>query len=314
VTPHPQSQALIDAAIASGRPPLHKLANAVEARRVFKETRTPLFPPVPQIGATRDLAIPGPGGNIPARLYRPLGSEAATPLPALVFFHGGGWVVGDLDTHDILCRELANRANCAVVSVDYRLAPEHKFPAAFDDSLAATRYVAERARQLGVDASRIAVGGDSAGGNLAAAVAIACRDHGGPALRFQLLIYPATDLAMRTNSHTTLGEGYLLTRDLMRYFVQCYAPDERDWADWRTSPMRAADLSRLPPAFVAAAELDPLVDEGKQYADRLAAAGVATAYKRYEGMLHGFYLYGGVIDMTAEAIADAAAALAAELR
>ncbi len=275
---------------------------------MFKETRAPLFPPVPQVAAARDISIAGSHGAIPARCYRPLGSSATTALPAVVFFHGGGWVVGDLDTHDILCRELANQSSSALIAVDYRLAPEHAFPAAFDDALAATRWVAANAASLAIDAARLAVAGDSAGGNLAAAVALACRGAG-PALRMQLLIYPVTDFSIDTASYRNLGQDYLLTRELMRYFIDCYVPDRSLREDWRAAPLRAKDLAKLPEAFIAAAEYDPLLDEGKAYAERLAAAGVPVTYRLYPGMLHGFYLCGGVIDMTQVAIAEAGAAL-----
>jgi acetyl esterase len=306
---HPQSLALIDAAKKAGRPAYYELDGPVAARRQFIETRGPLFPPVPDIGPVRDLAIPAPHGSVAARLCRPLASAPDVALPVLVFFHGGGWVVGDVDTHDILCRLLSNYANCAVLSVHYRLAPEHKFPAAFDDALLATRYVAANAKSLGVDASRIAVGGDSAGGNLAAAVALALRDQGGPALRMQVLIYPVTDMSMQTESYRTLGNDYLLTHALMNYFKDCYLRNPADVKDWRASPLLAASHAKLPPAHVATAEFDPLRDEGKLYADRLKEAGVPVSYRCHEGMLHGFFLYGGKVDPADAAVREAAEAL-----
>ncbi|MCJ7837772.1 MAG: alpha/beta hydrolase, partial [Burkholderiales bacterium] len=208
----PQMQAVLEKA-ASAALPAYSTVSAVEARRLYKETRAALSPPVPEVESVRDLAASGPAGPIPLRLYRGLGTTADAPLPVLVYFHGGGWTIGDLDTHDIVCRTLANRARCAVVSVDYRMGPEHKFPAAVEDCLAATRWVAGQAATLCVDAARIAVGGDSAGGNLAAVVAIILRDAGGPPLVFQALVYPATDQRMDSASHSKFGEGYLLTRD-----------------------------------------------------------------------------------------------------
>ena len=288
-----QMQAVIERVNNSGLPPFCTVS-AVEARRLYKETRGALAPAVPETGAVRDLAVPGPAGAIPLRLYRGLGTDADAPLPVLVYFHGGGWTIGDLDTHDIVCRTLANRARCAVVSVDYRMGPEHKFPAAVDDSIAATRWAAEQGQALGIDASRIAVGGDSAGGNLATVVALALRDAGGPPLVFQALVYPATDQRMDSASHTKFGEGYLLTRNNMHWFRDNYlAP--ADYDDWRASPLRAADVSRLPPAHIITAGYDPLMDEGRAYSDRLVAAGVPVLYECFEGMAHGFLTMGGAV-------------------
>jgi acetyl esterase len=228
-----------------------------------------------------------------------------------VFFHGGGWTIGDLDTHDVVCRQLANGARCAVFSVDYRLAPENPFPAAVDDCMAATAFVSKNSVSLGIDRKRIAVGGDSAGGNLAAVVSILARDAGGPAIAFQLLIYPATDQRGGFPSHERNGKGYLLTRESMDFFRACYLPRREDWSDWRASPLLAKDLSRLPPAFVLTAGFDPLVDEGRAYAERLAREGVKVEYREYEGMVHGFVLMGGVVDRANAAVADCAAALKA---
>ena len=288
----PQMQAVIERVAKSALPPYYSVS-AVEARRLYKETRAALSPPVPAVAAVRDLAASGPEGPIALRLYRGLGAQAGA-LPALVYFHGGGWTIGDLDTHDIICRTLANNARCAVVAVDYRMGPEHKFPAAVEDCVAATRWVAEQAAALGVDAARIAVGGDSAGGNLATVVAITLRDAGGPPLVFQALVYPATDQRMDSASHSRFGEGYLLTRDNMLWFRDNYlAPGDYD--DWRASPIRAADLARLPPAHIITAGYDPLVDEGRAYSDRLLAAGVPVLYECFEGMAHGFLTMGGVV-------------------
>ncbi|MBE0623088.1 MAG: alpha/beta hydrolase [Burkholderiales bacterium] len=288
-----QMQAVIERVNQSGLPPFYTVS-AVEARRLYKETRGALAPPVPDVGEVRDLAAPGPAGAIPLRLYRGLGTEAGAPLPVLVYFHGGGWTIGDLDTHDIVCRTLANKARCAVVSVDYRMGPEHKFPAAVDDCVAATRWVAREATALSVDATRIAVGGDSAGGNLATVVAITLRDAGGPPLVFQALAYPATDQRMDSASHTKFGEGYLLTRNNMLWFRDNYLASA-DYDDWRASPIRAADLARLPQAHIITAGYDPLVDEGRAYSDRLVAAGVPVLYECFEGMAHGFLTMGGVV-------------------
>lgn len=303
----PQMQAVLERAAKSALPPYYSVS-AVEARRLYKETRAALYPPVPEVEAVRELAARGPAGPIPLRLYRGLGT-AAGALPVLVYFHGGGWTIGDLDTHDIVCRTLANRARCAVIAVDYRMGPEHKFPAAVEDCIAATRWVAEQGAALGVDAARIAVGGDSAGGNLATVVAISLRDAGGPPLAFQALVYPATDQRMDSASHAKFGEGYLLTRNNMLWFRDNYlAP--ADYEDWRASPIRAADLARLPPAHIITAGYDPLVDEGRAYSDRLVAAGVPVLYECFEGMAHGFLTMGGVVAAANHALYRLAQSLA----
>ena len=284
-------RAVLDRIAQSGLPLLHTVG-AVEARRLYRETRGALSPSVPKVAQVRDFAFPGPAGPVPLRFYR--GPDTQDALPLLVFFHGGGWTIGDLDTHDIICRTLANNARCAVLAVDYRMGPEHRFPAAVDDSIAATRWAAGHAGELGIDAARIAVGGDSAGGNLAAVVAISLRDAGGPALVHQALIYPATDQRQDSASHKKFAEGYLLTRDALVWFRDNYlAP--ADYDDWRASPVRAADLSRLPPAHIITAGFDPLMDEGHAYADALSAAGVAVQYECFEGMAHGFLTMGGAV-------------------
>jgi acetyl esterase len=229
-------------------------------------------------------------------------------LAALVYFHGGGWVIGDLDTHDVLCRELANGSGCAVVSVHYRLAPEHRFPAAVDDALAATRWVRANAASLAIDATRLAVGGDSAGGNLAAVVAIAERDAGAK-LAFQLLIYPATDQRAGHPSHSANAQGYLLTSDSIRYYHDHYLGDRGHDTDWRASPLLARDLSGLPPALVITAGFDPLRDEAMDYAVRLTAAGSRCAYVCYERQIHGFVTMGRLLDEARSAVALAGAEL-----
>jgi acetyl esterase len=259
----PQMQRVIERVAKSALPPFYTVG-AEEARRLYKETRAVLSPPVPEVGEVRDLAARGPAGPIRLRLYRGLGTSAGAPLPLLVYFHGGGWTIGDLDTHDIVCRTLANNAGCMVIAVDYRMGPEHKFPAAVEDCIAATRWVAAQAGSLGVDAGRIALGGDSAGGNLATVVAISLRDAGGPPLVFQALVYPATDQRLDSASHAKFGEGYLLTRNNMLWFRDNYLR-AGDYDDWRASPLRAADLARLPPAHIITAGYDPLLDEGRAY-------------------------------------------------
>jgi len=289
----PQMQAVLERVARSALPPFHTVS-AEEARRIYKDTRAVLSPPAPEVGEVRELAASGPEGPIPLRLYRGLGTAANARLPLLAYFHGGGWTIGDLDTHDIICRTLANNAHCALIAVDYRMGPEHKFPAAVQDCIAATRWMAAEAPALGVDAARIAVGGDSAGGNLAAVVAITLRDAGGPPLVFQALAYPATDQRMDSASHARFGEGYLLTRNNMLWFRDNYL-DPQNYDDWRASPLRAADLARLPPAHIITAGYDPLLDEGRAYSDRLVAAGVPVLYECFEGMAHGFLTMGGVV-------------------
>jgi acetyl esterase len=309
---HPQTQAVLDALAAMKLTPPDQLP-VEQARAQFMRSRARFLAAPQPVGAIEDLAIPGPAGPIPLRIYRPRGSAAGSLLPALVFMHGGGWVFGNLDSHDPMCRELCNLSGCALVSVDYRLAPEHRFPAAFDDTLAAIRHLAREGASLGVDGSRLAAGGDSAGGNLAAAAAIAFRDQGGPRLALQLLIYPVTDLGMDTPSYSAFADGYMLTRDRMRYFRDAYLSAPHHVDDWRVSPLRAADHSRLPPALIITASHDPLVDEGRRYADRLTAAGVAATYRCYDGMVHGFMTMAGAIDDGRLAVAQAAAAVQAAL-
>jgi acetyl esterase len=296
---HPQVAELLVRAARSALPPYHTVSAPV-ARRIYRDTRAILAPKAPELPEVRLLATE----NFTLRLYRPVKSEK---LPALVYFHGGGWTIGDIDTHDVLCRQLAAGARCVVVSVDYRLAPEYPFPAAVDDCFAATRYVADNAAKLNIGS--IAVGGDSAGGNLAATVSLLARDAGGPAIAFQLLIYPATDQRLATASHQRNAQGYLLTRDAIDYFRRAYLPDEKDWTDWRASPLLAESHADLPPALVITAGFDPLLDEGRAYAERLKAAGGAVEYREYADMVHGFILFGGVLDTANTAVADCCTAL-----
>lgn len=298
---HPQVAALLERVARSPLPLYHTVPPFV-ARRIYRDTRAVLSPPPPQLAETKLMIFPG---AIAVRAYRPVPNET---LPALVFFHGGGWTIGDLDTHDVVCRQISNGARCAVFSVDYRLAPESPFPAAIEDCISATRHVFKEAKSLKVDPGRIAVGGDSAGGNLAAVVALALRGIG---IAYQLLVYPATDQRCAFPSHEKNGKGYLLTSEGIEYFRGCYLPDKKDWTDWRASPLLAPSHADLPPAFVLTAGYDPLVDEGRAYAERLAAAGVEVTYREYAGMVHGFVLFGGVLDSANAAIAECCAALRA---
>ena len=252
-----------------------------------------------------DRTIPGPEGAIPLRIYTPVGGHDRA-LPCLVYYHGGGWVVGDLDGVDTACRALANRAECRVVSVDYRLAPEHKFPAPLDDCYAALEWVAANGPSIGIDPARLAVGGDSAGGNLGAAVCIKARDERGPTLQMQLLIYPVTNHDFNSASYRDNGEGYVLTLDKMRWFWEHYLNNVGDGRNPLASPLLAPDLSRLQRAFVLTAEFDPLRDEGEEFAVRLREAGVPVRMTRYDGQIHGFFLRSGLFPAAATAIDDAA--------
>lgn len=260
----------------------------------------------PEVSKVEMREVDGPAGKIPVRIYTPAGNA---PWPGLVFFHGGGFVVCDLDSHDATCRELANGADCVVVSVDYRLAPEAKFPAAPEDCYAATRWVSREADQLGIDPARIAVAGDSAGGNLAAVVAMMCRDRDGPSLVHQLLIYPVTDNRFDTTSYKDNGSGYFLSANMMRWFWHHYLESEADGENPLASPLRARDLSGLPSATVLTAEYDPLRDEGRAYAKRLQEAGVATAHTNYPGVFHGFIGMTAQIPRARRAVEESCAAL-----
>jgi acetyl esterase len=302
----PQAQAFLEHLAATGAPPLHELS-VEQARQVIVTLFGTQGEPEP-IGAVQDCTIPGAAGEMAARIYTPHGTG---PFPILVYFHGGGWVIGNLEAYDATCRALTNAAGCLVVTMEYRLAPEHKFPAAPEDCYAAAQWVAAHAGALGGDPRRIAVGGDSAGGNLAAVVAQMARDRGGPALCYQLLVYPVTDHHYDTPSYRDNADGYLLTKDAMVWFWNHYLRGAADGSHPMASPLRAASLSGLPPALVLTAEFDPLRDEGEAYAARLREAGVAVTLRRYQGMIHGFFSLGAVLDRGKQAIQDAGAALRA---
>jgi acetyl esterase len=306
---HPQAKFLLDLMVERQIPPTHMLSPA-DARTFYRERRAVTQPEPPPIAETRDLQANGPHGPIALRLYHPqTAADRKNAPPVLVYLHGGGWVMGDLDTHDTLCRELANGSGCAVAAVDYRMGPEHRFPAAVDDCIAATRWVYDHGAEFGVDASRLAVGGDSAGGNLATVVAIALRDAGDLPVRFQLLIYPATDQRRGWPSHTSNGQGYLLTADTIAYFHDHYIPDKVMDLDWRASPLLHPDLSRLPPALVLTAGYDPLRDEALQYSHRLTQAGNRCTHILFERQIHGFITMGRVIDEANSAVQICAAEL-----
>ena len=304
----PQARALMDLVAARGVPPTH-LMTPEDARRFYRERRFFTQPDPPEVSLVQELVASGLHGDIPMRLIRPAGVAQEVKLPVLVYYHGGGWTIGDRDTHDTLCRQLANGAGCAVVSVDYRMGPEHHFPAAVDDTLAATRWVHDHAGELALDAARLAIGGDSAGGNLAAVVALAARDAGDLPITFQLLVYPATDMRAVAPSHTACAQGYMLTADSIAYYRGHYIPDVGQWSDWRASPLLREDLQGLPPALVLTAGFDPLRDEGRQYADRLSAAGNAAQYVCFERQIHGFITMGRVLDEANTAVDLCAAVL-----
>ena len=304
----PQAQQVCDLIVASGRPPIETLSPD-EARAVYLASKAILQPDPPEVAEVRALQAAGPGGPIPLRLYRGQGTDAKAALPALIYFHGGGWVIGNLESHDQVCRALANAIGAIVVAVDYRLAPEHKFPAAAEDAIAATRWIADNAGGIGIDARRLAVAGDSAGGNLAAVVCLDARDRAAPALVFQLLIYPGTDMAMAHPSHHRHAQQLPLTRAGMRWFVGHYLRCPADEADWRASPLRAASLKNLPPALVITAGFDPLRDEGEAYAQALAEAGVPVKLECFAGQIHGFMTMGRIVDDSGRAIALGATAL-----
>jgi len=304
--PDPQIEALLQKMQERGAPPVQTLT-PIQAR----ESRNPVFielgGPPELLENVENLTIPDPSGQIPVRVYTPQGSG---PFPVLVYFHGGGWVICNLDTHDSVCRSLSKGASCVVVSVAYRLAPEHKFPAAVEDAYAATEWTADNADGINVDRDRIAVGGDSAGGNLAAVVSHMARDKKGPSLAYQLLVYPVTDLSsLDTDSYREHGQDYILTKDSMAYYRSHYLKGKEDSEDPYASPLLAEQMSGLPPALVITAEFDVLTDEGEAYANRLKQAGVPVSYVCFKGMIHAFFSLSSVVDRAKEAIKEASAGL-----
>jgi acetyl esterase len=307
----PDAAAVYQAFLESGRPPYDTVSPS-EARELYLQGRVVTNPEPPELKSVAPLAIPAPCGAIPARIYTPLRLRQNNGLaPCLVFFHGGGWVIGDLDSHDVVCRKLADEGEMIVVAVDYRRAPEDKFPAAFDDAFTATRWIAANAKQLGIDASRLVVGGDSAGGNLAAVVAIAARDGGGPAITAQMLIYPVTDVSMTHPSHREPETSLLLSHSLIHWFRDQYLTGTADIEDWRASPLEAVTLAGLPPAYVLIAGADPLRDEGDEYAAKLKQAGVPVTYRAFPGQFHGFFTMGKLLEQANVAVREIGAWLRA---
>jgi acetyl esterase len=306
---HPQCKAFLDQLAAMGGKQLYEMT-PVEARATGAALAD-LGVPVQEVARIENRTVPGPAQPIPIRIYRPVPGGT---LPALVYFHGGGWVLGGLDSHDRECRALANLSGCTFIAVDYRLAPEHPFPAAVEDAYAATRYIADHAAEFGIDPQRLAVGGDSSGGNLAAVVTMIAREKGGPKIAFQLLVYPAVDA---TDDHrpsmVQYAEGHFLTRPLMDYFLRLYFPKPEDRRTVQASPLFATDFRGLPPALVITAECDLLRDQGELYAQKLRDAGVPVTVKRYDGMIHPFFSFGGIMDAARAAHAAAASAVRSAL-
>ncbi|TAJ83767.1 alpha/beta hydrolase [Reyranella sp.] len=300
---------LMDQANKAGRPKLESLPHAIGRAAVDKMSEDSEADP-PEVAATIDGTLPSPGGEIRFRRYRPLGAMPG-PLPTLIYYHGGGFVIGNIETHDSTCRRLANKSRCQVISIDYRLSPEHPFPAPLDDGLAAFRHIRDKAAAFEADPARLAVGGDSAGGAVAAVVCQACRDAGEQMPAFQMLIYPATDSSKQSASRTAFAEGYFLSGSLMDWFWKAYVPNGTDLSDLRLSPLLAKDFKGLPPAFVLTAGFDPLRDEGRAYADRLIDAGVKTTYVNYPGTIHGFFSLTRFLKQGLKANDEAAAVMAA---
>jgi acetyl esterase len=305
----PDVRHLLDQLEQQGLPPFEDMSVS-QAREVIGGFIELQAEP-PAIARVEDRTVPGPAGEIPIRVYTP---EAETGGPMIVYYHGGGWVIGNLDVVDKPCRALAQQTSSVVVSVDYRLAPEHKFPACVDDCYAATVWAAEHAAELGGDARRLVVSGDSAGGNLAAVVSLLARDRGGPHIAYQVLIYPVTDHSFDRPSYRENADGYLLTTAAMRHFWGLYLNTPEEGAAPIASPLRATDLSGLPPALVVTCEFDPLRDEGEAYAERLRAAGVPVKISRYDGMIHGFFWMSGAVRRAHDLFDEIAAELAAALR
>ncbi|MBS0512265.1 MAG: alpha/beta hydrolase [Proteobacteria bacterium] len=309
----PEARSLLDMAYRVGAPRFHDLS-VDQARRSFQKLHFAFRGEGPAVASTIEVPIPRPDGStMLARLYRPLQSHAAEPLPTLIWFHGGGWCVGDVASHDVLCRELSNQSGCAVLSVEYRLAPEHPFPAASDDARLAFDWVQAQAELLGVDATRLALGGDSAGGNLSLVTALALRDEAGPQPGFLLLIYPSTEIVSERPSRSRYAEGYFLDRGTLDWFFGHYLPCGST-EDWRASPMRAASLAGLPPMLLMSAEFDPLVDDCAAFAERVRAEGGDVVYEEVAGVIHGYFTLGKCFPEARRSVARAARALGERLK
>jgi acetyl esterase len=308
----PVMKMILDQMAAQPGPKMHELS-APEARAMFTGLMEVAGPKDVPIGKIVNLTCPGPAGEIPLRVYTPV-APAADALPTLVYYHGGGFVIGDLDTHDGLCRLLANEASVRVIAVDYRLAPEHKFPAAVEDAFAALTYIETHVAELGVDANRLAVGGDSAGGALAAIVAQMAKEVGDPKIAFQLLLFPVTQIGATTASLEKFAEGYFLERAGLDWFFANYLPPGADKSDPKVSPMAASSLAGLPPAYLMTAECDPLHDEGVTYAAKLREAGVDVVVADHAGLVHDFIYLQAMLPQAAQAMKEAAGAVSAALK
>ena len=305
----PKAQALIEA-MEGAFPPLDENMSAPDLRALIKQASHVITVAPEAVGSVENRTIPGPGGEIPIRIYRPATGPDDGPLPVVVFFHGGGFVVCDLDSHDDICRAVTNASKCVLVAVDYCLAPEHPFPEPPEDGYAATAWVASHGDELGVDATRLAVMGDSAGGGMAAAVCLMARDRGGPRIAFQVLVYPMLNYDFTTPSHVNTGEGYFLKSEEVQWYWRRYlANPDVDGSHPYASPLQASDHSRLPPALVITAEHDPLRDEGEAYGAALRAAGVDAVVTRYDGMFHSFLSFLKDLDPAVTAKEEVGAAL-----
>jgi len=307
MTQNPQLQGLLELIHGNDAPPAGSAGPEV-ARQGYIALHSMVDPTDVPIGKVEDMSFKHAKVDVPVRVYTPVAAPGGA-LPCLIFFHGGGFVIGDLESHDALCRQLANDSGCRVVAVDYRLAPEHPFPAAVDDAYAAVQWVEVQAGNLGIDANRIGVAGDSAGGNLAAVVSQMSAKLNGPKISIQLLIYPGVHSGGDMPSITENGKGFMLEKATLDWFGSCYVPEGVDTTDPRLSPLLAEDVSGLPPAYIVTAEFDPLRDEGKAYADRLESAGVSVTHMHYDDMIHGFFNMTKLVEEGREAVKDAGKAL-----
>ncbi|MCH2671927.1 MAG: alpha/beta hydrolase [Chloroflexota bacterium] len=298
----PQIVEVMEAMASLGLPP----ADTVSPEEARANARLRKRSPGPEVAKVEDRTIPGPDSDIPVRIYTP---EGTGPFPILLWFHGGGWVVGDLESADGSARNLCVGGQCVVVSVDYRLAPDTKFPGPAEDCWAATTWAVNNSAIINGDSTRLAVGGDSAGGNLAAAMSLMAADRGGPEIALQVLVYPVTDVNFNTISYTDNAEGYSLTKVGMQWYWEHYLESEADAKNPYAAPLQADSLVGQPPAIVITAEFDPLRDEGEAYAKRLTEAGVAATAIRYDGMIHGFFSMASVVDKSQQAVDEASAAL-----
>ncbi len=310
-TMDPDLEAMLELARKAGAKPFEALTPE-QARAAYAAGWDVLQPTAEDVASVRDTTVAGPLGALALRIYRGIGADVGDLLPCMVFLHGGGWVIGNLESHDRLCRRLANRGRICVVAVDYRLAPEHRFPAALDDCAAALQWVHDNQKALGIAPGRIGIGGDSAGGNLAAVLALMARDGSAPPLMFQALLYPVLDLTADSGSYRSVTSGVPLTAATMHYFIDHYVPDARARLDWRASPLRAASLAGTAPALVMTVSHDPLCDEGRAYARRLEEEGVRVTALHLSDHMHGMLMHGKLIrasnlmsDFVCAAIGDA---------